>query len=62
MSAARMITVQHRQTSTQPLTADELAARLNTTPAIAGRLLATIDNPAPVARANGHVPALDGAR
>jgi hypothetical protein len=59
MSAARMITVQHRQTSTQPITADELAIRLNTTPAIAGHLLATIDNPA---RINGHTPALGGVR
>ncbi|BFU43394.1 DUF2637 domain-containing protein [Krasilnikovia sp. MM14-A1004] len=63
VSAARMITVQHRQTSTQPLTADELATRLNTTPAIAGQLLATIDNPAPTAgRINGHSPVLDGVR
>jgi Protein of unknown function (DUF2637) len=61
LSAARMITVQHRQTSSQPITADELAAQLNTTPAIAGRLLAAIDDPAP-ARINGHTPALGGAR
>ena len=59
VSAARMITVQHRQTSTQPITADELATRLNTTPAIAGQLLATIDNPA---RINGHTPVLGGVR
>jgi hypothetical protein len=61
VSAARMITVQHRQTSTQPLTADDLAARLNTTPAMAGRLQTVIDTPAPT-RINGHIPALDGAR
>jgi hypothetical protein len=61
VSAARMITVQHRQTTTEPITADELAARLNTTPAIAGQLLATIDNPGPTpARINGHTPALAG--
>jgi hypothetical protein len=59
LSAARMITVQHRQTSTQPITDDELAARLNTTPDIAGQLLDTIDNPAP-ARLNGNTPALVG--
>jgi hypothetical protein len=59
VSAARMITVQHRQTATEPITADDLAARLNTTPAIAGQLLATIDNPA---RINGHTPALGGVR
>ncbi|MEU7908979.1 DUF2637 domain-containing protein [Actinoplanes sp. NPDC049118] len=61
VSAARMITVQHRQTSTEPITAEELAARLNTSPAIAGRLLATIDNPAPT-RINGHTPALGSTR
>jgi hypothetical protein len=61
ISAARMITVQHRQTATEPITADELAARLNTTPAIAGHLLATIDNPAS-ARINGHTPVLGGVR
>jgi hypothetical protein len=59
ISAARMITVQHRQTATEPITADELATRLNTTPAIAGHLLTTIDNPA---RINGHTPALGGVR
>ncbi len=59
VSAARMITVQHRQISTEPITADELAARLNTTPAIAGQLLATIDNPT---RINGNTPVLGGAR
>jgi hypothetical protein len=59
VSAARMITLQHRQTSTEPITADELAVRLGTTPAIAGQLLATIDNPA---RINGHTPVLGGVR
>jgi len=61
VSAARMITVQHRQTSTQPITADELAARLNTSPAVAGQLLTAIDNPTS-ARINGHTPVLGGAR
>ncbi|GIE90879.1 hypothetical protein Are01nite_73590 [Actinoplanes regularis] len=61
VSAARMITMQHRQTSTQPITDDELAARLNTTPAIAGQLLSAIDNPAPT-RINGHAPVLGGTR
>ncbi len=59
VSAARMVIVQHRQTSTEPITVDELAARLGTSPAIAGQLLATIDNPA---RINGNTPALGGAR
>jgi hypothetical protein len=61
VSAARMITVQHRQTSTEPITAAELAARLNTTEAVAGRLLTAIDNPIP-ARINGHIPVLGGTR
>jgi hypothetical protein len=61
ISAARMITVQHRQTNNQPITDDELAARLNITPAIAGQLLTAIDNPAP-ARINGSAPTFDGAR
>ncbi|BCJ55088.1 hypothetical protein Asp14428_65630 [Actinoplanes sp. NBRC 14428] len=57
--AARMVIVQHRQTSTEPITVDELAARLGTSSAIAGQLLTTIDNPA---RINGNTPALGGAR
>lgn len=61
VSAARMITVQHRQTNSQPITPGELAVRLNTSPAIAGQLLDTIDNPAP-ARINGTTPVLGGAR
>jgi hypothetical protein len=61
VSAARMITVQHRQTSTQPMTADELAARLNIAPALAGQLLSSIDTPTP-ARLNGHTPVLGGVR
>jgi hypothetical protein len=59
VAAARMITVQHRQTATEPITREELAARLNTSPDIAGRLLDIIDNPA---RINGNTPVLGGAR
>jgi hypothetical protein len=59
VSAARMVTVQHRQTSTNPLTADDLATRLGTSPAIAAQLLTAIDNPT---RINGHIPALGGTR
>jgi hypothetical protein len=61
VSAARMITMQHRQISAESITADELAARLNTTPAIAGQLLTVIDNPDPT-RINGNIPALGGTR
>jgi Protein of unknown function (DUF2637) len=59
--AARIATVQHRQATGQPITAAELAARLNTDPAIAGRLLTAITNPPQTARVNG-TPVLDGAR
>jgi hypothetical protein len=59
VSAARMVIVQHRQTATEPITVDELAARLGTSPAIAGRLLTTIDNPT---RVNGNTPVLGGVR
>jgi hypothetical protein len=65
VSAARMITVQHRQTNSRPITADDLAVRLTVTPALAGRLLTAIDTPAPApapARVNGNTPALGGAR
>ncbi len=61
VSAARMVIVQHRQTSTEPITPDELAGRLNTTPTIAGQLLSTIDNPAST-RINGNIPVLGGTR
>jgi hypothetical protein len=61
ISAARMITMQHRQLSAEPITADELATRLNTSPATAGQLLAVIDNPAP-GRVNGSTPVLGGTR
>jgi hypothetical protein len=61
VSAARMITVQYRQTNNQPITADELGARLNISPAIAGQLLTAIDNPTPApARINGNTPTLTG--
>ncbi len=59
--AARITAVQHRQATGQPITAHELAARLNITPAIAGHLLTTIDTPAPN-RINGHTHVLGGAR
>jgi hypothetical protein len=62
LPTARFVVVNHEQHTGQPITVDELADRLNTTPAIAGQLLATINPPASVsARVNG-VPVLDGAR
>jgi hypothetical protein len=63
LPAARISAVQHRQTTGQPITADELAARLSTTEAVAGKLLAAIGSPSQApARINGNTPALGGAR
>jgi hypothetical protein len=63
LPAARISAVQHRQTTGQPITADELATRLNTSPAIAGQLLATIGHPPqPSARINGTPVLTGGAR
>jgi Protein of unknown function (DUF2637) len=63
LPAARISAVQHRQTTGQPITADELATRLSTTPAIAGQLLAAIGSPPQVpARINGTPVLTGGAR
>ena len=63
LPAARISAVQHRQTTGHPITADELAARLNTTEAIAGKLLAAIGHPPqPPARINGTPVLTGGAR
>ena len=59
--AARIAVVQHRQATGEHITEDDLATRLNTTQAIAGRLLATIATPQTPARING-TPVLGGAR
>jgi ribose/xylose/arabinose/galactoside ABC-type transport system permease subunit len=60
LPAARISAVQHRQTTGEHITAGELAARLSTTPAIAGKLLAAIGNPSQTpARING-TPVLTG--
>jgi hypothetical protein len=62
LPTARFVVVNHEQHTGRPITVDELADRLNTTPAIAGQLLATINPPATVpARLNG-ARVLDGAR
>jgi hypothetical protein len=42
LPAARFAVVQHEQSTGNPITSDQLAARLNITPAIAGGLLAEI--------------------
>jgi hypothetical protein len=63
LPAARISAVQHRQTTGQPISADELAMRLSTTPAIAGQLLAAIGSPPQVpARINGTPVLTGGAR
>jgi len=51
--AARFAIVNHQQHTGRPITPDELATRLDTTPAIAARLLADINPPAPPAHING---------
>jgi hypothetical protein len=43
LPTARFAVVNHRQTTGQPITADELAARLSISPIVAGQLLATVD-------------------
>jgi hypothetical protein len=63
LPAARISAVQHRQTTGQPITADELANRLNITVAIAAKLLTAIGNaPQAPARINGTPVLTGGAR
>ena len=59
--AARFAIVNHQQHTGRPITADELAERLDITPAIASRLLHTIDPPAAPAHVNG-ARVLEGAQ
>ncbi|MGW4942982.1 hypothetical protein ACWEOZ_15510 [Actinoplanes sp. NPDC004185] len=61
VSVARFSVVQHEQTTGQPITVDELAARMSVTPAIAGQLLATV-KPSHHSPINGNTPVLGGAR
>jgi hypothetical protein len=61
LPTARFAIVQHEQTTGRPITADELAARMSVTPAVAGQILTAIrgTHPAP-ARLNGQTPTLAG--
>lgn len=59
--AARFAIVNHQQHTGRPITVEELADRLDITPAIAGRLLHTIDPPAATAQVNG-ARVLEGAQ
>jgi hypothetical protein len=61
LTGARFALAQHEQTTGRPITADELAARMSLTTAIAGQLLATLGQPTPAApaRVNG-TPVLGG--
>ena len=59
--AARFAIVNHRQNTGRPITVEELADRLDITPAIAGRLLHTIEPPAATAQVNG-ARVLEGAQ
>ncbi|MEU7908182.1 hypothetical protein [Actinoplanes sp. NPDC049118] len=61
LSVARFSVVQHEQTTGQPITVDELAARMSVTPAIAGQLLATV-KPGHHNQINGNTPVLGGVR
>ena len=59
--AARFAIVNHQQHTGRPITAEQLAERLDITPAVASRLLHTIDPPAATARVNG-ARVLEGAQ
>jgi hypothetical protein len=61
VSVARFSVVQHEQTTGQPITVDELAARMSVTPAVAGQLLATV-KPGHHNPINGNTPVLGGVR
>src|SRR5690606_33072823 len=59
--AARFAIVNHQQHTGRPITAEQLAERLDITPAVASRLLHTIDPPAVPAHVNG-ARVLEGAQ
>jgi hypothetical protein len=61
LPGARFALAQHEQATGRSITADELAARMSLTPAIAGQLLTALDHPTPTApaRING-APVLGG--
>jgi hypothetical protein len=52
LPTARFAVVNHQQTTGRAITTDELATRMSITPAVAGQLLDTLDQPEP-ARING---------
>jgi len=58
---ARFAVTNHQYTHGRPISSDELAAAINTTPAMAGQLLATLDNRVPVAPVLNGTP-IGGAR
>jgi len=53
LPTARFVVVNHEQTTGTPITADQLADRLDITPTIAGQLLTTINPAALPTRVNG---------
>jgi hypothetical protein len=59
LPTARFSSVQHEQTTGQPITADQLAARMSVPPAVAAQLLAAVRGTSPE-RHNGNSPALTG--
>jgi hypothetical protein len=53
LPGARFALAQHEQATGRPITADELAARMSVTPAVAGQLLIALGAPTGPARING---------
>ena len=55
LPSARFAATNHQATAGRPITVDELAARISVSPAVAGQLLALVDQPAnPPVRVNGY--------
>jgi hypothetical protein len=63
LPGARFAATNHEYTTGQPITPDELAARIGITPAVAGQLLTHLDQPTqPAGRVNGTAITTGGAR
>jgi hypothetical protein len=60
LGVARFAVVNHEQTTGRPITPGELAARMNITPDVAGRLIAAITGRSALAPINGASPVLVG--
>jgi len=62
LPGARFAATNHEYTTGQPITPDELAARIGITPAVAGQLLTHLDEATPASRVNGTAIATGGAQ